>query len=639
MRKWSVVLAMSALVALPLCAQEQKNDVASESAKAAALAAAKSGSPAAKAEPAARNAWGFSGAVRTTPLATAANANSSNEDEPGRTTPKWEASVGYSYTSFHPGVPFDDLSLHGASGGFVFNVHKYLGLVVDFGGGRFSRRLSPTTRLNGGVFTYLFGPRLNLRRFDRFVPFAEFLVGGARSGGALTGTSNSGYDSFAVATGGGVDVVLTRNLAWRFAQIDFLMTNFSGPTVGGNSRQDNLRLGSGLVFRFGNEKRVPPPPPNRSPVASCSASPSSVYAGSGDAVTVHVNASDPDNDALTYSYTATGGTVEGSGPDARWNTAGLGVGVYTANAKVDDGKGGNATCAADIKVEQRPNRPPVISCSTERSPIQAGERTAITSTASDPDNDPLTYSYTATGGQVTGSGAQVQFDATGLPAGNYTVKCMASDGRGGNAESSTTVEVKEPLIKKQLELKLALHSIYFQTALPTVAKPDAGLLASQAATLDTLARDFKQYLTYRADAHLILEGHADIRGAQDYNQALSERRVARTKNYLIEKGVPADHIESKGFGAQRNMTSEEVKRLLEEDPDLTPAEKQKLLKNLLTVRLANNRRVDVTLSTTGEQSTRRFPFNAKDALTLISRSGGGTRTTKVPAAKKPAPKR
>jgi len=56
-------------------------------------------------------------------------------------------------------------------------------------------------------------------------------------------------------------------------------------------------------------------------VAACSVSPASVYAGSGDSVAVHVNASDPDNDLLTYSYTATGGAVEGTGPEARWNSS------------------------------------------------------------------------------------------------------------------------------------------------------------------------------------------------------------------------------------------------------------------------------------------------------------------------------
>ncbi len=55
---------------------------------------------------------------------------------------------------------------------------------------------------------------------------------------------------------------------------------------------------------------------------------------------------------------------------------------------------------------------------------------------------------------------------------------------------------------------------------------------------------------------MILEGHADIRGAKDYNVKLSERRVERTKSYLVEKGVPADHLETRAFGFEKNMTSE-----------------------------------------------------------------------------------
>jgi len=102
--------------------------------------------------------------------------------------------------------------------------------------------------------------------------------------------------------------------------------------------------------------------------------------------------------------------------------------------------------------------------------------------------------------------------------------------------------------------------------------------------------------------------------------------------------VPAAHLEVKAFGFEKNMTSDEVKKLLDENPDLSVAEKQKLIKNMETVRMANNRRVDVTLGTTGEQSVRRFPFNAQDALTLLSRGGGGRAKAKAPAARKPAPK-
>jgi outer membrane protein OmpA-like peptidoglycan-associated protein len=494
--------------------------------------------------------------------------------------------------------------------------------------------------LHGGMTTFMVGPRVNFRRFDYFVPFIEMMAGVAHVGPEMTG--NNSQNAFSLVAGGGVDIALTRNIAWRFAEIDYMSNSFYGNSLAAGGRENSLRLGTGIVLRLGLPHEAPPAPVNHPPVAACSASPASVFAGSNDTIAVHVNASDPDNDPLTYSFTATGGAVDGSGPDARWNAGSATPGSYTITAQVSDGKGGTASCATDIKVEERPNRPPTASLSVERSPILPGEHTGITCTGSDPDGDPLTYSYSASGGQVSGTGANASFDATGLQPGNYTVKCTVNDGRGATADASGNVEVKEAPQVHQLEMKLALHSIYFPTALPTVAKPNGGLMASQAVTLDQLAADFTQYLTYRPNAHLILGGHADVRGGKEYNQHLSERRVEKTKSYLIEKGIPGDHIDTKAYGDEQNLSDADVKVMLENDTDLTPAEKDKFLKNLLTVRLANNRRVDVTLSTTGEQSVRRFPFNAKDALTLLSREGGaksGTAAkTPAPAAKKPAPK-
>jgi len=355
-------------------------------------------------------------------------------------------------------------------------------------------------------------------------------------------------------------------------------------------------------------------------------------------VTIHVNASDQDNDPLTYSYSATGGTVDGTGPDVRWNPSGLAIGTYTVSAKVDDGHGGTASCAADVTVAKRPNQPPVISCAPERSPINSGEKVNIVSTASDPDNDPLTYSYAATGGQVSGTGPTAQFDSTGLKVGSYNITCTADDGRGGRTSANTKVDVQEPEEVKQLEGRLALHDIYFPTAQPTVAKPNGGLLPSQLKTLDNLVKDFSRYLTYKPEAHLILAGHADIRGTKEYNQKLSQRRVDRVKNYLVEHGVAADHIDTQALGEEQNMSPAEVKAMIEQDKTLSEDTRKKVLKNLTTIALANNRRVDVTLSTTGQQGVRGLPFNAEDAATLIRRSAEETKkpaTKKVPAKPKP----
>ena len=638
MRNWCVAAALSVFLASPLCAQQKAaDDTSNRTETAAERSTGRTGTAAASdAAAPSKGIFAMPAVPRPKPLPKPRPATGKDSEAPGQLVPRYEVGVLYDYVNFHPGSPFAAFNNHGASGSFTYNASRWLGLTAELGAYRFKNRDLGGTPVNGSIISYLFGPRLNWRKFDYFVPFAEFLLGGSHGGSAVIGVGSQ--SSFSVATGGGVDMILGKGFAWRVAQLDYYMTNFSGPGVGGNARQDNFRAGTGLVYRWDVPERVPPPAPNRPPVAACSVNPTSVYAGSGDTVAVHVNASDPDNDALTYGYSATGGAVEGTGPDARWNSTGVGVGSYTVNVKVDDGKGGTASCSADIKVEEKPNHPPTASLSVEHNSILAGEPTGITCNGSDPDNDPLTYSYTATGGKVAGTGSSAQFDSTGLQPGSYTVKCTVNDGRGGTADASGNVEVKEPPQVHELEVKLALHSIYFPTAQPTEAKPTGGLLASQAGTLDSLAADYQQYMKYRPAAHLILEGHADSRGAKDYNMKLSERRVERARSYLVEKGVPADHIDVKAFGFEKNMTSDEVKKLLDADTSLSAAERQKLVRNIDTVRMANNRRVDVTLSTTGEQSVRQFPFNAKDALTLLSRGGAAQGKAKAPVAKTAAPK-
>jgi outer membrane protein OmpA-like peptidoglycan-associated protein len=641
MRKWCAIVAMGALIALPLWAQQKDASNASSGKTAASTNAVPAGdfriapsSPGLFAMPA--------------PAATPADVfsdwsnNAWNRNAWGQLTPRFEVAGMFSYINFCP-CAFKNFNELGATGSFTYNASRWLGIVGEVGGYRFDRQvfvLDPTTNteslatFSGNMQTYLFGPRLNLRRFDHFVPFGEVLFGAAHSSSQLTGDKAQG--AFALSVGGGVDVVLSRYLAWRFFQADYLMTNFSGSLLSANGRQNNFRIGTGFVLRWA----YPPAPakPNHPPVAACSAAQPSVFEGSTDPVAIHVNATDADNDPLTYSYTATGGTVDGTGPDVRWNPSGLAIGNYTVNAKVDDGHGGTASCATDIAVAKRPNQPPVISCAPERNPIIAGQHVNIVSTASDPDGDPLTYSYATTGGQISGNGPTAQFDSTGLAAGSYSITCTADDGRGGRTSAPTAVTVQEQPEIKQLEARLSLHDIYFPTAQPTVARPNGGLLPSQIKTLESLVSDFTKYLTYRPDAHLILAGHADIRGAKEYNMKLSERRVERVKSYLVEHGVPADHLETKAFGEEQNMSEADVRALVEQDPSLSEETRKKVLKNLPTIVLANNRRVDVTLSTTGQQGVRGLPFNAEDAATLIRRSAEETGKTGKPAAK-PAPKK
>ena len=165
---------------------------------------------------------------------------------------------------------------------------------------------------------------------------------------------------------------------------------------------------------------------------------------------------------------------------------------------------------------------------------------------------------------------------------------------------------------------------------PPLRIPEEGWLTVRHEILKVMAEDLRSYLKYKPDAHLILGGHADPRGSAEYNKALTQRRVERTKAYLVENGVAADHIETRSFGKEDQLTADQIKEQIAENPDLSPADQQQMLNNLQVMVLANNRRVDVTLSTTGAESTRRYPFNANDYLALINTKG----TEKKPPMKK-----
>ncbi len=540
MRKWIAVLAIGACISLPAVAQQKDADKNTTTAETAAPAPIPNG--ASNPFAVSKSPWALAATPRLTPFPTPAPAAAADATGPGQLLPKFEVGGGYSYVNFNPGDPFDSFGSHGASASFTYNWSRVLGLTGEVANYDYTRNLNGTGT-DGGFGTFLFGPRLNLRKFDHFVPFTEFLFGGARASNPLTGAGSKNV--FAMATGGGVDVVLTKNLAWRFAQIDYLLTNFDGANVGSSGRQNSLRLGTGLVLRFGMKESAPPPPANRPPVAACSVNPASVFAGSSDAVTLHVNASDPDNDTLSYSYTATGGTMEGTGADGRWSPAGLAAGTYTATAKVDDGKGGTASCSADLKVEPKPNQNPVISCTTERSPIMPGERTGITSTASDPDGDPLTYNYSATAGQVSGDGAKATFDSTGLQPGSYAVKCGVSDGRGGTAESSTNVDVQQPPPPPQ-----------------SSKAGDCGYNAVGASRFDNACKrvgdDVALRLKNDPTAKLVIVGYADAK--EPKAAKLASTRAELAKKYLGEKGIDAARISTRVGEASKEKGQEKANR-------------------------------------------------------------------------------
>jgi opacity protein-like surface antigen len=138
---------------------------------------------------------------------------------PSRAQSSADASIGYSY--FRLGNS-GGINQNGVSGSIAYNPIPYLGLVGDFGG----YHASP-----GGVslntYTYMFGPRINMRNPTKITPFVQFLAGGVH----LTAGNGGGSDNqFAYSVGGGVDFHVLPHLALR-PQLDYVGLHNAGNTT------------------------------------------------------------------------------------------------------------------------------------------------------------------------------------------------------------------------------------------------------------------------------------------------------------------------------------------------------------------------------------------------------------------------
>lgn len=186
----------------------------------------------------------------------------------------------------------------------------------------------------------------------------------------------------------------------------------------------------------------------RQPVTiTCMANPASIFPG--DPVTVAALATnlDPKLNAV-YSWSGTG--VTGSGTTATVTTDSLAPGAYTVSCGVKEGKPGKegqkpwqmASGSATFTVKEF--EPPTISVSASPSTIKPGESSTIMATGVSPQNRPLTYSYTATAGSVSGSGNSAVYSSFGAPSGTVAITGSVTDDKGHIATFTTSVTIETP---------------------------------------------------------------------------------------------------------------------------------------------------------------------------------------------------
>jgi opacity protein-like surface antigen len=204
-------------------------------------------------------------------------------------TPKLQVFGGYSLMHVDTGGltgPTMDSALRAPSGTFgvasnfngwnaeaQYNLRRWLGIVADVSG-HYGTPITASSGVSGlpntNEYSFLAGPVFSFNTRTRMTPFVHALFGWDRlsvNASTLSGLPSpaasvaTAYSDFAMALGGGVDYKLSRHLAVRVGQFDYLYTghdlnSFYGSAFGLGlfqslaTHENNLRFSTGIVLRF-----------------------------------------------------------------------------------------------------------------------------------------------------------------------------------------------------------------------------------------------------------------------------------------------------------------------------------------------------------------------------------------------------
>jgi hypothetical protein len=181
-----------------------------------------------------------------------------------------ETFLGYNFVRFNPDSGFvPSFNANGGSGQIVYNFSKWVGVAVDIGAvnkGVLNGRDVDTT-----VMHFVAGPRFAFHNHTRFTPYGEALFGGAYGTTStrisalpiadnivgldpnlpISARLTASHTGFAMMIGGGLDIKISKHLAFRPVGMDYYLTRVPSFATGNDVNRNNWRYMTGVNFMFG----------------------------------------------------------------------------------------------------------------------------------------------------------------------------------------------------------------------------------------------------------------------------------------------------------------------------------------------------------------------------------------------------
>lgn len=159
--------------------------------------------------------------------------------------PRVDLFAGYSFVHTNPGTALSSFNANGGVASVAFNLTNWGSLVAEAGGVH-------ATNIGGAdvdatAETFMAGPKISLFHRSTLSPFAQALFGFVHTNPGFSQTTIN-HNTFAMASGIGLDWKATRHLGIRLAQVDYLFTRM--PSSTNQVNWNNFRYSAGIVVRF-----------------------------------------------------------------------------------------------------------------------------------------------------------------------------------------------------------------------------------------------------------------------------------------------------------------------------------------------------------------------------------------------------